>query len=334
MPNGRIYDIHCHMHCDAADIYAQPLLPPARLDAVQLEECTRSLNAAQMKRIEGKLTQLDLRLVDMDRDDVDVQVLSPTPQQFFYELPAEAGRVASRMVNDYLAKQAARMPERFVTLGTVPLQNVEMACTELSRCRNDLNIRGVEISCNVDGEDLSSERLAPFFAHAEQLDMLIFLHPMPDHGRRLSKFYLNSLIANPLESTIAVSHLIMGGVLDRHPGLKVCVAHGGGYLPTYTGRMDHAFKVRADCRQNLKHAPSHYLKRLYFDTVVFDREHVHDLVRRYGADHVVMGTDYAYDMEVPAPVDFIRDMPGLSDEQKHQILSSNAQRLLFGDHGV
>jgi aminocarboxymuconate-semialdehyde decarboxylase len=266
----------------------------------------------------------------MDRDGIDFQVLSPTPQQFFYELPPEAGRAANRMVNDYLAQQAARMPERFVALGTVPLQQIEFACAELDRCCRELGMRGVEISTNVNGEDLSSDRLAPFFARAEELAMLTFLHPMPKPERRLSKFYLHSLIANPLESTIAVSHLIMGGVLDRHPGLKVCVAHGGGFLPTYTGRMDHAFKVRADCRHHLKHTPSHYLKRLYFDTVVFDGEHVRDLVRRYGADHVVMGTDYAYDMEIPDPVAFISGMTELSSDEKRQILSTNAEKLLYG----
>ena len=137
-------------------------------------------------------------------------------------------------------------------MGTVPLQAPELAIAEMRRCVNELGLRGIEISSHVNGKELAAPEFRPFFAAAEELGVLLFLHPLGfTHGQRLSEHYLNNIIGNPIESTIALSHLIFEGVLDSHPGLKLCVAHGGGYLPGYWGRMDHALRAREDCRQHI-----------------------------------------------------------------------------------
>jgi aminocarboxymuconate-semialdehyde decarboxylase len=196
----------------------------------------------------------------------------------------------------------------------------------MKRCVDELGLRGIEISSNVAGRELADPIFRPFFAAAEALGVLLFMHPLGfTHGQRLSEHYLNNLVGNPLESTVAVSHLIFGGVLERHPGLKLCVAHGGGYLPTYWGRMDHAWRDRDDCRQAIKQPPSEYLRRLYFDTVVFDRRHLEFLLKIYGAEKLLMGTDYPFDMAEPDPLAL---HAALDPASREQILGGNAARLL------
>jgi aminocarboxymuconate-semialdehyde decarboxylase len=184
----------------------------------------------------------------------------------------------------------------------------------------------VEISSNVNGRELAEPEFRPFFAAAEALGVLVFVHPLGfTHGQRLSEHYFNNLIGNPLESTIAVGHLIFGGVLDAHPGLKLCIAHGGGYLPGYIGRMDHAFRAREDCRAHIHREPSTYLRQLYFDTLVFDRGQLKQMVDTYGAGHLMMGTDYPFDMSEPDPVRF---QGGLSEADREAVLGGTAARLL------
>jgi aminocarboxymuconate-semialdehyde decarboxylase len=275
------------------------------------------------------MVDAERRIKDMDASGIDVQAISPIPTQYYYWLDPEIGREAAQLVNDDIVKFAASHPGRFVPLGTVPLQHTSLAVAELERCVRDLGMRGIEINSNVMGEELSSPRLAPFFARAEELGTLLFLHPLGfSEGRRLSNHYLNNVIGNPLESTVAISHLIFDGVLDRHPGLKLCVAHGGGFLPTYRGRMDHAHVAREDCNLHIKRPPSSYLRQLYFDTVIFDPAQLAFMVEQYGSDHIVLGSDYPFDMAESDPVGFVSGTPGLSQSDRANILGLNAARLL------
>ena len=190
-------------------------------------------------------------------------------------------------------------------------------------------MRGVEIGTNVNGAELSDPSFRPFFARAEELGALVFLHPdgFPD-GRRLSEHYFMNVIGNPLDSTVAVSHLIFDGVLDAHPRLKVLVAHGGGFLPAYAGRMDHAYRMRPDCRERIRRRPTSYLQRLYFDTVVFTTHQLEYLVRQYGSQHLLMGTDYPFDMGMDDPVGFVESARRLTRVERAAILGRNAARLL------
>lgn len=321
-----VVDIHCHLNVPAADEFARPYLVQQHAFHAFTSDASEEVNRKQFQRIGRTLNVIDERLAEMDRLGVDVQAISPVPPQMYYTLEPELGRQASRIVNDGIAEAVARHPGRFVGMGTVPLQAPQLAVQELKRCVGELGLRGIEISSHVAGRELADPEFHPFFAAAEAMDVLLFLHPLGfTHGQRLSQHYFNNLIGNPLESSIALGHLIFGGVLDQHPGLKLCVAHGGGYLPAYWGRMDHAWRARSDCRQFISKPPSHYLRQLYLDTLVFDRAQLRFLLDTFGPDHLLMGTDYPFDMSEPDPVGFHADLDALA---RDKILGANAARLL------
>ena len=326
-------DIHCHLGCAEADALIQqhyPGPPPGINDFTS--ERTAEVNRAQFADIGCRLYGVDQRLKDMDRLGIDVQAISPSPGQYYYFTDPGTGRNAARLVNDGIAGAVAAHPRRLVGMGTVPLQNVELAIAEMRRCVVELDLRGIEIGSNVCGRDLHDAELRPFFAAAEELDVLLFLHPLGfTHAERMREFYFNNLIGNPLESTLAVGHLIFGGVLDRFPGLKICVAHGGGYMPAYWGRMDHGWRARADCSEHCQHLPSSYLKRLWFDTLVFDQAELGALVRTLGPERLCLGSDYPFDMAEPDPVGFHAMLP---DPCREMIVGQNAARLLglIGDN--
>ena len=319
-------DIHCHLSVPAAEglIRSQIASPPDPLAFTSA--ASKAVNGKLFAAIGPKLNGVDQRIADMNALGVDVQAISPSPGQYYYFAPPELGRDAARIVNDGLAEAVARHPDRLVGMGTVPLQEPGMAVAEMRRCVDELGLRGIEISSHVDGRELAEDAFRPFFAAAEELGILLFLHPLGfTHGQRLAEHYLDNIIGNPIESTIALSHLIFGGVLDAHPGLKLCVAHGGGYLPGYWGRMDHAYRAREDCRQHITREPSSYLRQVWLDTLVFDRDQLDSLVRTHGADRLCLGTDYPFDMAEPDPVGF-HDQ--LDEPTKAKILGLNAADLL------
>jgi Predicted metal-dependent hydrolase of the TIM-barrel fold len=238
-------------------------------------------------------------------------------------------------VNERIAEICGKYPDRFVGLGTVPLQNRDLAVAELVHCVRALGMRGVQINPSVNGMDLTDARLAleAFFAKVQDLDVILFMHPIGfTHGERLLDHYFNNVIGNPLETTVAASHLIFDGVMERHPKLKIVLPHAGGYLAHYWARMDHAWRARPDCRTVIRKKPSSYLEKFYFDTITFDRGMLKHLVERFGANHVVLGTDYPYDMGMEHPVDFIGGVPGLSAKDKGLIMGGNASRLLKIDY--
>jgi len=318
------------MHTPSADDLIIDKTPLASESIVRFAtEETSTLNREMLASIRDKLVDPQACLADMDRMGVDVQAISQAPFQYYYWTEPEVGRATSQCVNDRLSEITAQHSERFVALGTMPLQHIEFAIAELERAIKKLGMRGIEINTNVNGEELSSGRLQPFWARVEELDALVFVHPMGfTEGHRLSDHYLNNLVGQPLESAIAISHLIFGGTLERHRGLKICIAHGGGFLPVYTGRMDHAYGARSDCRHGVKKHPSDYLKQLYFDSVVFSEEHLAHLVKLYGADRVLLGTDYPYDMAEPDPVKFVMAAGALDEKQKAKVCGLNAAHVL------
>jgi aminocarboxymuconate-semialdehyde decarboxylase len=326
---GPVIDIHCHIVSTAAsELIARSGLTPDEPMIRYSNEPTREVNKAQNATVFPMLTSVERRLKDMDKMGVDIQAISPAPPQYFYWTPPEVGRDVTRLINDNIADTVARHPDRLVGLATVPMQAPEFAVAELERAVKKLGLRGVELCTNVAGAELSEEKFRPVFAKAEELGVLVFLHPNAfTEGRRLSDHYFSNVIGNPLDSTVAVSHLIFGGVLDRYPKLKVCVAHGGGYLPAYAGRMDHAHGARSDCALCIKRKPSYYLKKMYFDTIVFEHSQLEYLVETYGSDHILMGTDYPFDMGYYKPIEFVNGAK-LKAADKSAILGGNAARLL------
>ncbi len=325
-----VVDMHCHCACYAAgDMMKAESERAGKVELAYGGGLTAEVNAQQLIDIKPKMSSLQERLADMDRMGVDVQAICAPPYQFYYWAEPESTREASQIMNNHLAEVAAGHPDRFVTLATLPMQNTEMAVAEMERCVDELDMRGVEIATNVNGEELSSPRLEPFFAKAEELDIVIFLHPAGfTQTQRFGENYFVNLMGHPLESTLAIGYLIFDGVLDRHPGLKICIAHGGGYAPAYAGRFDHGYHARPDCRQPISEPPSTYMKRLYFDTMVFEPDQLDFLIRKYGADHVVLGTDYPYDMGETDPVGLVGRVNGLSDADRAAVCGMNAAKLL------
>ena len=323
-------DIHCHIHVPETDALTDGLKPkdPAG-GAIDSNPLTLEVNKKQQQTILPKLTDAAIRLADMDEQGIDIQAISPSPYHYHYELPEEVTRDCAHLVNDRVAEMVAGTPDRFVGLGTVPLQNVDFAVAELDRCVNELGFKGVEIATNVNGKDLTRAGLDKFFARVEELGVMIFMHPIgTSFDDRVDDHYFRNLIGHPLESALAVGHLIFDGYLDKYSGLKICIAHGGGYIPSYSGRFDHPYFLRDDCRQNIDKAPSEYLKMLYFDTVVFTEHQLRYLIETWGADKIVMGTDYPYDMAETDPVGHVNSVKGLSEADKALVMGANAAALL------
>jgi aminocarboxymuconate-semialdehyde decarboxylase len=331
-------DIHCH-YMNTAVAAKVAHLNPAQHEpmAVWSNAASREANANQAKERGPKLTDIALRLKEMDRMGIDIQAVSPAPHQTYYWTDAGMGQELARAVNERLAEIVAQHPDRFVALGTVPLQDASLAVSELNHAVKNLGLRGVEINPSVKGMDLTDAKLGldKFFAAAQALDVVIFMHPIGfTHGERLVDHYFSNIIGNPLETTVATSHLIFDGVLERHPKLKIVLPHAGGYLAHYWARMDHAYKARPDTRGQMKRKPSSYLEKFYFDTITFDHGMLAHLIARFGADHVLLGTDYPYDMGMERPVEFIDGVRGLSKAEAAAIQGGNAARLLKIDYNA
>jgi len=245
-------DIHCHVQTPkAAEMVAGNAAATRHPREVYANERTREVNRQQAERNRIQSTSVEKRLEDMDRMGIDIQAISPSPNQTYYAADPDLGSATARVVNDNLAEIVGRHPDRFTALGTVPFQAPDLAVTELDRIHKSLGFRGIEIATNVAGEDLSAPHFRKIFARVEELGMLIFMHPtgFPE-AQRFADHYLVNVIGNPLDTTVAVHHLIFGGVLRDHPNLKLVLAHGGGYLPAYSGRIDHAASARPDtCEQ-------------------------------------------------------------------------------------
>jgi aminocarboxymuconate-semialdehyde decarboxylase len=325
-------DIHCHyLNTDVAKKAA--VMNPAQQEAAWIfaNQHTRDVNVKQMQDRAPMLSSIERRLKDMDRMGIDIQAVSPAPFQYYYFAEPDFCAELARGVNDRIAEIVAATPDRFVGLGTVPLQNADLAVRELDRAVKELGLRGVQINSNVNGKNLTDPSLGleKFFARAAELGIVIFIHPNGfSHADRLTDHYFNNIIGNPLDTTVAVHHLIFDGVMQRHPKLKIVLAHAGGYVAHYWARMDHAHRARPDTKRVIRKAPSSYLSRFYFDTITFDPQMLRQLIDKWGADHVVLGTDYPYDMAEVDPVGLIESVKRLPRAEKDLIMGGNAARLL------
>lgn len=269
------------------------------------------------------------RLRVMDEQGIDVEALSINP--FWYAADRDLAHRIVQLQNEKLAALCAAYPGRFVAFGTVALQHPDLAAQQLEDGKR-LGLRGAAIGGNVNGEEISAARFDPFWAKAEELGAPIFIHPQgtPQLQKRFQgNGYLSNVIGNPLETTIALSHLIFDGTLDRFPGLKICAAHGGGYLASYSARSDHGCAVSpADCTSTpLKKHPSEYLRQLYFDSLVFTPEALRHLVAECGASQILLGTDWPFPWTTTA-VDHILNTPGLSADERRAMLGGTASKLL------
>jgi aminocarboxymuconate-semialdehyde decarboxylase len=333
---GRTRSVTIDLHCHALTVEAEHLVAgrPQKLAEREIqpqvmgrESFDYTMNV-MLKAAFPKLTDLDERLRDMDAMGVDIQVLSPAPNQYYYWADPDLARALCRTINEHIAELVARHPDRLLGLGSVALQHPELSIEQLEHAVGTLGLRGIEVSSQVNGQELADPAFERFWARAEALGCLVFLHPLGTSlGARVNRHYLSNTLGQPLETAVALSYLIFGGTLDRHPGLKLVAAHGGGYLASYIGRSDHAWNARPDAR-SCRRPPSEYLRQIFFDTIVYRPEQLRHLIAEAGASQVVVGTDYPFDMahyDVHALLDAVA---GLSEADRAAILGGNAARLL------
>jgi aminocarboxymuconate-semialdehyde decarboxylase len=282
------------------------------------------------------MTQAAERLRAMDEQGIDVEALSINP--YWYKADRDLAQKLITIQNEKLAEACAANPDRFVAFASVALQFPDLAAEQLETGMKRYGLRGAGIGGSVNGEELADPKFHPFWAKAEQLGACVFIHPqgtgvasqIPDRLR--GNGLLDNVIGNPLETTIALSHLIFEGTLDKFPGLKICAAHGGGYLPAYGPRSDqgcHVFPDRCKGPKDgpLKKKPTEYLKQMYYDNIVFTPEAMRHLIAEVGAGQVVVGTDFPYPWTRTA-VDLVLATPGLDDAQRIAILGGTAAGLL------
>jgi aminocarboxymuconate-semialdehyde decarboxylase len=276
----------------------------------------------------AEIWNVDLRLRDMDANDVDVQVLSPTVFTFFYGLDEQVALTAAAIQNEEIAAVVKCHPDRFIGLGTVPLQSPEKAAAELRRGIRNFGLRGAMIGTNVGGRNLDDPTLDPFWAAAEELGAFLFIHPQGGaFGDRLASYYMKNFVGLPFDTTIAAAALIFGGVLERHPRLKICLSHGGGFVPYQAGRFQHAYDVRPEAKPHLPNGPGPSIGRLFYDTILHSRSALEYLVETAGASKVLLGSDYPFDMGNLDCVARVRAL-SIDNASKNLILGGYAESVL------
>jgi aminocarboxymuconate-semialdehyde decarboxylase len=328
-PKSATIDIHSHVGVPEAAKFVEPHLDWATIPLAHFANAeTKALSQKQEADIRAH-AGIDQRLADLDAMGLDLQIISPPPPQCYYTVPVEIAVKAAQIVNDGVAAFCAKKSDRLMGFGSVPMPDGQEAAKELERCIKRLGFKGVQVLTNVAGKELSDPAFAPFWKKAEELGAVVLLHPNGfTEASRLSRFYFNNVIGNPLETTIALHYLIFDGVLERHPNLKLLAVHGGGYLGAYPGRIDHAWGARSDSHGSLPQPPTTYLKSVYVDTVVFTPYQLAELVRVFGADHVMLGTDYPYDMAEFDPLGHIASVEGFDAQTIAALAGGNAKRLL------
>ncbi len=323
-------DVHAH-------IFDEPMMEGIRKLAPDLGCKLTDVDDKQGRLHIGHIQQwphprgiwdMSIRLKDMDENDVDIQVLSQAPQTFLYDLDASLVAETSRMINECMAACVKQHPTRLKAIAAVPLQDGKKAADELRHAMTKLGMQGMQIGTNVKQKNLDDPSLEPLWATAEELGAFILMHPqfvIPTD--RFKDYYFRNFIGNPLETTIGAASLVFGGVMERHPNLKICLSHAGGYIPYQMGRFRHGWDVREDAKPRLKVSPEASFRRFYFDTLSHFDGALQFLVNNYTADHVLLGSDYPFDMgnlDCPAVV----KRQQISGMDKETILYRNAEQLL------
>lgn len=330
-PPYRTIDVHTHLSVPAGSEIAQPFFKP-EYEPRSLYSSPETLTYNKEYRASAGQTaafeDAEHRIADMDKQGIDMQVLSVPPTEYFYWLDEEHALRASRAQHERFAEVVAKHPDRFAAVANLPMNHPQLAVEVLREARDDFGFHGFELSADVVGQDLDDPRYDVVWEAAVELEMTAIMHPQGfTHGQRMTDYYLVNVMCMPLASTLATTRMILGGVWRRHPDLTMVVVHGGGYLPFYSARTDHAYAVRPELRQHIDRPPSDYLAKLYFDTNVFDAGMVAHLVDRFGADHVLLGTDYPFDMGTTDPLGFLEQVD-LSESDRGLVLGGNAARLL------
>ncbi len=320
------------------DTHAHIIVPEITREAAPTEEWRPRViweNGKQFVEYGGRrigsarreFVQPDKILVEMDKSGVDAVLLCPWVSLVRYDATPAESLAACQIQNDSLAALAAKQPRRIAALGLAPLQDVPLAIKELERLLK-AGLKGVEIGTHVNSVYPGDARFRPFWEACESLGAFVFIHPVEGGGRaELRDYYMWNVIGNPVETAIAAGHLILSGVMEAFPRLKILLAHGGGALPALRGRLDRGYKMRPEINKVIPQPPGEYLKRFYFDTITHDPALLCGLVEFAGADRVLLGSDYPFDMGNENPVELVR-AAGLGEEVETKILGGNAKRAL------
>ena len=324
-----VIDFHAHVIVPEVRAFSQGHV--VNTSASRDADAPEALRAAAQKwlaAVNRKISDYHERLRVMDDMGVDIQVLTPSlVHQYTYWAAPEASLAMERLTNDRLAEAVAIAPHRFIGLGSVPLQAPDLAVQELERCMSELGFKGVEISSHAEGLELGDPRLRPFWDAVTRLDALVYLHPSGVLDPRYARHQIWNSIGQPLEEAMAMASLIFDGVMDAYPRLKICIAHGGGYLPFYAGRVDHNYLDKPFTRTSMSKSPSAYMREdFWYDSCLYNVDVLENLVRKVGFSRIVLGSDYPVGEN--DPVGFIRSAKGLSKEEQTAILGRNGAGLL------
>jgi aminocarboxymuconate-semialdehyde decarboxylase len=321
-------DIHTHILPKDIPAFKEKYGYPGFIQLEHHKPC-----AARMVRDDGKFFRevesncfdAGARIPEMDRDGVTLQVISTVPVMFSYWAKPADGLDISRFLNDHIADVANKQPDRFVALGTLPLQDPKLAVKELERCMNDLKLAGIQIGSHVNDWNLSDPALFEVFEAAQDLNACIFVHPWDMMGeQKMQKYWLPWLVGMPAEVSLAICSMIFGGVFERLPKLRVAFAHGGGAFSATVGRVDHGFHARPDlCAIDNKVAPREYLGRFFVDSLVHDPEMLKFIISLYGEDKVALGTDYPFPLGELKAGELIEGMQ-FDKELRDKLLWKNA----------
>jgi aminocarboxymuconate-semialdehyde decarboxylase len=327
-PRPRAIDFHAHIivpevYAVAAEhnIFSELPTDPGVTDEMRAKVTERA------GTVLGRMSDLTDRIAKMDAMGVDVQVLSASlVHQGLEWADGQTSLRLARTTNDWIAKAVAGNPARLIGLGTMPLHVPSLAVAELERCMRELGLKGAAISTTAGGLELGDPALRPFWEKAEALGAVIYIHPGGNRDRRFKRFHLWNSVGQAFEEAMAISSLMYDGVLEQLPKLKICISHGGGYMPFYMGRIDRNYLEKANTRVNMSKPPIDYLRMLYFDSCVYEKPVLRNLVDKVGADRVLLGSDYP--VGETKPIEFVRETDGLSQTQKDGIVRSNAAALL------
>ncbi len=323
--------IDVHAHVVVPEIYEQTSRWSVFAQSTNdpnLSEEARSKAKERSDSVIARMADADERIKAMDAMGVDVQVLSASlVHQCTYEAEPRAALALDQTSNDRIAAMIAKHPSRLKGLGSVPLQNPTLAAQELTRCMTELGLGGVTISTRVRETEIGDKSLRPFWEKAEELGAIVFIHPAGNPDARFRKHFLWNSIGQNFEEAMAIASLMYEGILDACPKLKICISHGGGYMPFYMGRIARNYVEKPTTRVNMSKAPDEYLRMLWYDTCVYDPVTLQALVAAVGADRVLLGSDYP--VGETKPVEFVNNTPGLGVADKQKIIGGNAATL-FG----
>jgi aminocarboxymuconate-semialdehyde decarboxylase len=326
----RTIDTHTHVLADATVALMQKEIPKLGLKMTPIDGDNAVCEVAGVayRPFPRGGHDIERRFADMDAADVDVHVLSAAPQTWLYNQEAAIGIVGSAIQNDEIARLVREHPDRFHGIATLPMQSPDQAADELRRAMQKLGLHGAMIGSNVNGKNLDDPSFEPLWAAAQELGAFMMIHPGNVAGAdRLRGYYLNNLVGNPLDTTIAGACLIFGGVLERYPRLDFVMVHGGGFIPYQGGRWVHGWQVRPEPKVHLKHSPAPYLDRFLYDTICHSKASLEFLIATAGADRVFLGSDYPYDMGM---MDCVRQVRALdiSQADRDTILGGHAAVIL------